>query len=227
MSAMALLDLFFPRICAACDETLNEAEKVVCTPCLHRLPVIQQQEDAEDLMKRHFYGRIPIAHGSSLLYYQKKGLSQHIIHRLKYKGDERISEFLGRWLVAELLELSWSTTVDYVIPVPLHKRRKRERGYNQVTGFGKALAQGLHCQYTEDVLIKIFDSKTQVFKNRFARTELKGAYFTLQHAERLKGKHLLLVDDIITTGTTLVTCAKILQKAQPSKISLGTMAITV
>ncbi|HLS30187.1 MAG TPA: phosphoribosyltransferase family protein [Flavobacteriaceae bacterium] len=221
-----VFNIFFPRICAACELTLVRNEFVVCTHCLHRLPVIPQA-DAEELVKEYFYGRIPVSQAAALLYFHKKGLTQHLIHRLKYRGDERISAFLGNWLGGYLADLKWTKNIDFIIPVPLHKNRKRKRGYNQVTGFGKSLAQFCESEYTEDILIKAFNSRTQVFKDRFARTELKGAYFKLKNPERIRNKHVLLVDDIITTGATMETCAKVLLKANPAKISLATMAITV
>src|SRR5690625_1295890 len=221
-----LFDIFFPKICAACELTLLKNEEVICTECLHKLPVIPFQE-AEELVKAPFYGRIPVAHASALLYYRKKGLTQHLIHQLKYYGDERISGYLGTWLGSYLEEEKWTKTLDVIIPVPLHKNRKRKRGYNQVSGFGKNLAKLLQCNYAEDILIKVFNSRTQVFKDRFARTELKGAYFTLNNAEKIKDKHVLLIDDIITTGATMETCARILEKAKPHKISLAAMALTV
>lgn len=221
-----VFDVFFPEICAACELTLVRNEIVVCTHCLHRLPIIPQ-EDAEDLVKDYFYGRIPVSQAAALLYFHKKGLTQHLIHRLKYRGDERISAFLGNWLGGYLADLKWAKKIDFIIPVPLHKNRKRKRGFNQVSGFGRSLAQLFESEYAEDILIKAFNSRTQVFKDRFARTELKGANFKLKNPKRIKKKHVLLVDDIITTGATMETCAKILLKANPAKISLASMAITV
>lgn len=223
----ALFNTFFPQVCAACQAVLVREEHIVCTDCLHNLPVIQSQENAEKLIKQYFYGRIPLVHAAGLLYFQKEGLSQKIIHQLKYHNDERISAFLGAWLAQKIKEQPWTKTVDLVVPVPLHKTRKQKRGYNQVTGFGKALAEKFDCVFDEQILIKVFNSRTQVFKNRFARTELEGAYFTLNNKDDLYKKHVLLVDDIITTGTTLETCAKNLMKGKPGKISIATMAVNL
>lgn len=222
-----ILEIFFPKICAACEKVLPENEEVVCTVCLHKLPLIPNQEDAEELIKKQLYGRLLIEHAASLMFYQKGGLSQHLIQQLKYRGMEQVSGFLGNWLGSLLKDLSWAKSVDYVVPVPLHKNRRRKRGYNQVTGFAQQLAYHLNCSFSETHLIKIFNSRTQVFKDRLARSELKGAYFTLVNANDFANKHILLVDDLITTGTTLETCVRILQKARPTKISLATMAITV
>lgn len=222
-----LKDIFFPRICVTCEFGLLENEELVCTQCLHSLPIIQQQKNAEELIKKHLYGRIDISKASALMFYDKKGLAQKMIHKLKYRGEERISGFLGNWLGNILAEEKWIREVDVIIPVPLHKSRKRKRGYNQVTGFGMKMAEIFECEYTEEVLIKVVNSRTQVFKDRFARTEVQDAYFTLKNPERIAHKHILLIDDIITTGATLETCAEVLLEAQPKKISIATMAITV
>lgn len=222
----ALLNTFFPRICAGCANVLTKNEDIVCTECLYRLPIIQEQRDAEELIKQQLYGRVPLSRAASLLFYRKNGLSQHLIHQLKYQGDERISTYLGNWLAGRLQNLSWPHDIDIVIPVPLHKNRKRQRGYNQVTGFGKALARNLKTSYDAHILRKSFDTHTQVFKDRFARSALSDSYFSLQNKERITHKHLLLIDDIITTGTTLETCTRSLLKGAPSKISIATMAIT-
>src|SRR5699024_6648992 len=191
----ALFNTFFPRICASCDQVLLSEEKVICTDCLHHLPIIDQQEAAERLIKNHLYGRLEISHAASLLYYRKKGAAQHLIHQLKYHGNEKVSGFLGRWLVAKLAELpAWKDEIDVVVPVPLHKKRLRKRGYNQVEGFGRALADGLRCKYDDISLKKVVNSRTQVFKNRLARTELKSGNFKLMDANNIQNNHILLVD---------------------------------
>lgn len=217
---------YFPAVCAICETVLNRNEKILCGKCLHHLPVFSRQSYAEETMKKMFYGRVLLAHAASLMHYRKKGPSQQLIHRLKYKGQEEISTYLGEWLAEELRQLKWAKTIDIVIPVPLHKTKKRKRGFNQVSGFGKALAQTFGCTYSEEVLIKVFNSKTQVFKDRITRAKQKDTAFTLQHSQEIKQKHVLLVDDIITTGATLETCTNELLKAGPSKISIATMAVT-
>lgn len=221
-----IFNTFFPQVCPICEQVLSANEQIVCTECLHRLPVVEKPEVGEELIKTHFYGRLQVAHAAGLLYYRKGGQVQRLIHQLKYFEREEIGPFLGRWLADYLKDTSWSKSVDMIVPVPLHKNKRRQRGYNQVEGFGRTLAHHLSCDYSDAVLIKTSDNSAQVFKNRLARSALKNAYFTLQHKAALKNKHVLLVDDIITTGATLETCAQNLLKGNPSKISLATMAIT-
>lgn len=222
-----VLNIFFPAVCAGCETVLLDTEEVICTTCLHRLPVIDNQEYAEELVRQHFYGRFEIAHAASLLFFYQEGLTQQLMHRLKYRGDERISGFLGNWLGEILKEQEWTRSVDIILPVPLHKKRKRKRGYNQVTGFGTALSKKLGCAYREDILFKIHNVRTQVFKGRQARAEIEDTFFEVKKGDELYGRHILLIDDIVTTGATLSSCIRNLLKAGPAQISLATMAVTV
>ena len=134
--------------------------------------------------------------------------------------------YLGEWISPYLAKGDFMEHIDAVIPVPIHKSRKKERGYNQVEGFGKVIAQHFNKTYIDDVLVKKEASKTQVFKGRLARQEIKSNYFSLQNEEKIIGKHILLVDDIITTGATLVSCGSMLLKADDVKLSIAAMAYT-
>lgn len=223
----SVFNTFFPETCVGCDHVLQQDEEVVCTTCLHYLPIIGKQETAANHIKPHFYGHLEVENAASLMFYHKKGMSQRLLHHLKYRGREEVSTFLGDWFATKFQKEAWLKALDIVIPVPLHIRRKRKRGYNQVAGFAKIIAERFHLQYAEDVLIKTFNSQTQVFKNRLSRTELKTSYFKLKAVEKIKNKQVLLVDDIITTGATLETCARILLAGKPKSISIATMAITM
>ena len=179
-----------------------------------------------DTLKNIFYGRVAIQEATALLKFQKKGITQSLLHNLKYKKQEDISAFLGRWLGAELSEIPAYKNIDVVVGVPLHKNKQKARGYNQVTGFGKAIAQALDIVYLEDVLVKVSKTEAQVFKTRGKRIQDKQV-FTLINSAKIKNKHILLVDDIVTTGATLESCAVLLQQAENVKISIATMAISL
>lgn len=176
--------------------------------------------------KKIFYGRVAIQEATALLKFQKKGITQTLLHNLKYKKQEDISAFLGRWLGAELSEIAAYKNIDVVVGVPLHKNKQKARGYNQVTGFGKAIAEALDIVYLEDVLVKVSKTEAQVFKTRGKRIQDKQV-FTLINSAKIKNKHILLVDDIVTTGATLESCAVLLQQAENVKISIATMAISL
>ena len=164
-----LLKLFFPTVCEACSEILNDNEAVICTGCRHQLPITNFHFDNSDGVKKILYGRVKLQHATALLHFSKKGIVQQLLHNLKYRGHEQISPFLGEWLGAELKTLDAYKNIDVVVPVPLYKSRLRKRGYNQVAKFGKALAEALDATYNDTVLIKTKSTKTQVFKGNTTR----------------------------------------------------------
>jgi ComF family protein len=177
------------------------------------------------MLKDKFYGRFLLRNATALIYFQKGELAQELLHNLKYRGKKEISSFFGKWLGAELAENNFYKDVAVVIPVPLHKQKLKKRGYNQVEGFGKEIALALNVPYRDDILIKISKSGSQVFKTRMLRFEAEEV-FSIQNLDAIKDKHVLLVDDIITTGATLEKCALQLLKGENVSISTATIATT-
>lgn len=220
-----VLNLFFPKVCLSCHNQLEDNELYICTLCRHELPLTNFDNIEENEVTKILYGRVPLHYASSLLWFSKKGIVQRLLHNLKYKGHEEISGFLGKWLGEELSNHTGFKTIDVVIPVPLHVKRLRERGYNQVHKFGKEIAYALDCDFNTSVLQKTKATKTQVFKDRLRRLNTDDSIFTVTEYGSLKGKHILLVDDIITTGATIETCANALLKIEDVTLSVATMAI--
>jgi len=220
-----IIDLFFPKVCAGCHTILITNETVFCTNCRHELPLTQYHLDPKNEAVKKFYGKIAIEHASALLYFNKKGIVQELIHNLKYKGHEEIGTVLGNWYMEDLKELILETPFDVVIPVPLHPKKFRERGYNQVTTFGKALAKGLKINYNDTVLYRKKYSKTQSKKNLIGRSENIENIFDVLFTEENQNKHFLIVDDVLTTGATLEACSKALLKIPGAKISIVCMAM--
>lgn len=220
----SLFQLLFPETCAGCGNVLLNNEKVICIGCRHNMPFTQQHANPENETYCRFYGRLAVEHASAMLYFHKKGIVQHLIHNLKYKGNQKIGSILGDWYANDLLSLSILKDVDMVIPVPLHKKRLRERGFNQVTTFGESLAAGLGVPYNENVLMRKIYSITQTAKNSLARGEIKSNLFEANAAEEHTGKHFLLIDDVVTTGATLEACGKALLKIPGARLSIVTIA---
>lgn len=220
-----LLNLFFPKVCLACDNQLEANEVQICTLCRHDLPLINLSSSINNDVTKRLYGRVKLEHAAALLWFSKRGLVQHLIHNLKYKGHEEVGELLGDWLGEELVKLDGFKTVDVVVPVPLHSLRLRQRGFNQVHKFGQKLALALECDFNTQVLQKTKSTQTQVFKDRIKRLITDDALFRVTDYESLKGKHVLLVDDIITTGATIETCAQALSKIEGLRLSVAAMAI--
>lgn len=220
-----LVNLVFPSICEACKSTLGDNELMICTTCRHDLPVTNFHFDNNEAVKKRLYGRVKLENATALLHFSKKGMVQELIHNLKYRGHEDIGLFLGQWLGGELKTIEAYNSIDVVVPVPLHKKKRRQRGYNQVTKFGQAIAEALQCAFNESCLIKKEDAKTQVFKDRITRFDNTNVRFDIENTMVLKGKHILLVDDIITTGATIEACVLLLNTIEDVKISIATMAI--
>jgi len=220
-----LLNLFFPKLCFGCSLFLVDNEDYVCTKCRHDLPVTNFHFNNSNTVEKVFYGRVKIEQATSLLLFEKKGIVQQLLHNLKYKGYEDIGVFLGKWIGHELSTVKAYSNIDVIIPVPLHKKKQRKRGYNQVAKFGIEIAKALNADYIDNVLIKTTDTKTQVFKKRIARWNSNNEVFTIKNLNLINGKHILLVDDIITTGATIESCANVLNKAKNIKISVASIAI--
>lgn len=219
-----MLNLLFPRQCEACDEVLALAESVLCVKCRHQLPLVSYHKTANKMMKDKFYGKIPIENATALLQFQKEGITQELLHKLKYQGRKDIGYFFGKWIGAELAEIKEYQNIQVVIPVPLHKQKLKKRGYNQVEGFGKEIAKALEIEYLDDILIKISKTDSQTKKSWLLRYDIS-EIFTVQNIEKLHNKHVLLVDDIITTGSTIEKCGQQLLRAENLTLSVATMAI--
>ncbi len=221
----SIINLFFPKVCYACHNLLNDNEDTICMDCRHDLPITNFHFDNNDSVAKVLYGRAKIENGTALFRFEKKGNVQRLIHNLKYKDHEHIGFVLGNWLGGELKTLESYKNIDVVIPVPLHKNKLKKRGYNQVALFGQQVAEALNADYLDDVLVKVTNTMSQVNKKRLARWTNSDELFTLKNIEAIDNKHILVVDDIITTGATLEACISVLNQAKNIKISIATMAI--
>tara|TARA_R110002049_G_scaffold19876_20_gene74062 strand:+ start:3122 stop:3808 length:687 start_codon:yes stop_codon:yes gene_type:complete len=218
--------IFYPKICANCNEQLLKNEKVICTICRHDLPLTNFLSYKENKVSKIFYGRITIEKAYSLLFFRKGSITKNLIHELKYKGNEEIGEFFGNWLGELLAENTEFSTADCIVPVPIHFKRKKIRGYNQVTKFGECLSNHLKIPLIEDVLIRQSSTKTQTLKSRLERFNDLETKFHLKDTLAFTNKHVLIIDDVITTGATLEACCIELLKTPGIKLSILTMAYT-
>ncbi len=217
--------LLFPHACFGCNDRLIRGEKLLCTVCRHQLPLTDYTFNEENPVDRIFYGRINIKKASSFLHFTDYGIVKNLIHNLKYKNQEHIGEFLGNWYGKIIKENGYLPKIDYVIPVPLHRKKLRKRGYNQTALFAKQLASHLASVYLENVLVKTANTRTQTKKNRLARWYDNKSLYEITDAELLKNKTLLLVDDVITTGATMELCAEALLKIKGTTLFITSMAI--
>jgi len=221
-----LINVLFPKVCSGCSNHLLSNENVICTICRHEIPLTNHHLNPENEAIKKFYGKIPVEFASTLVYFHKKGIVQEMIHNLKYRGHEEIGAVLGEWQAENLKTLLITNSFDEIIPVPLHKKRLKERGYNQVSSFGLALSKKLKINYNPNILSRSVYSKTQVKKNLLNRTEVLEHIFEVNFSEKDHDKHFLLIDDVLTTGSTLEACGRELLKIPGAKISVVCMAMS-
>ncbi len=217
--------VLIPQVCIGCNYHLNRGEHHLCTICRNYLPLTEYSFDRENALDRVFYGRIEITKASSFLFYANHGSVKQLIHHLKYKNQEHIGRFLGDWYGQKLKENGFLKAIDYVVPVPLHKTKLKQRGYNQVSLFAERIAKHINAIYRDDILIKTANTKTQTSKTRIGRWHNNKALFKLTHTEMLKNKKVLLLDDVITTGATIEICARALKEAEGVSIYVASMAV--
>jgi len=216
--------LLFPQLCPACGESLMANERVICTGCQYSLPLTNFHLQADNIVARQFWGKVNVQAAYALYYFTKGGKVQNLVHHLKYKGMQQIGHEMGSIAGAQLVKNDVFYSADVIIPVPLHKKRLKQRGYNQSTCFAEGLAQKLNAVVDDTSLIRARATETQTKKGRFTRFENMQEVFTVIDPEKLKNQHILLVDDIITTGSTLEACAVELLRIEGVKLSIATIA---
>ena len=216
--------LLFPELCPACGESLIANERIICTDCLYHLPQTNFHLQADNIVARQFWGKIKLEGAYALYFFAKGGRIQNLMHHFKYKGMQKIGNLLGNIAGGQLAKSAVFNTVDVIIPVPLHKNRLKERGYNQSACFAEGLAQKLNADVQIDNLVRLKATETQTHKSRFLRFENMQEVFTINDPESLKNKHVLLVDDVVTTGATLEACGIELLKIEGLRLSIATIA---
>ncbi len=221
------LTLIFPKVCNACRKALYKSEDCICAYCHYHLPKTNFHLNKENPISKTFWGRAAVEEATSLYYFNKGTKVQHLIHQLKYRGKKEIGYSLGKHYGVELKNSRSFSTIDLVIPVPLFPSKQKKRGYNQSELFAKGLAESLSVESHSEVLIRKLNSQSQTKKTRFDRWKNVEFVFEVTKPEVLHGKHILLVDDVITTGATLEACANRIIEVPGSKVSIATIASTL
>ncbi|MBB3187500.1 ComF family protein [Microbacter margulisiae] len=219
----SLLDLIYPNLCLACHNTLVGNEQFICFSCLSRLSFTTYHLEPNNPIEKRFWGKFPIHRATSLFFFQKETTSQLLIHQLKYKGEKEMGEMMGK-ILGERLKTSPDFDVDVVVPVPLHPRKLHKRGYNQSEWIAKGVANTLEKPMDTKHLLRIIENPTQTRKGVYERWENAAGIFDTIDTDFFTGKHILLVDDVITTGATIEACAMALQKSDSIKISVVALA---
>jgi len=216
--------LLFPQLCAACGNTLVANEDLICIDCRYNLPLTNFHLHDDNIVASQFWGKIKVEAAYSLYYFAKGGKVQSLMHQFKYKGVSKIGNILGAIAGDQLARNEIFKTVDLIIPVPLHKSRLKERGYNQSACFAEGIATKLNVGVDTGNLVRERATETQTHRSRFARFENMQQVFMVKQPELLANKHVLLVDDVITTGSTLEACGLKLLEIPGLKLSIATIA---
>ena len=217
----AILELFFPNLCLACFCKRPLRKNLFCLSCKLALPYTDQIDIPENELEYRIYGRFKIIRAAALFRFRKGGKVLEVIHQLKYKNRPQVGVELGREYGRKILATTNFPKPDLIIPIPLHYKKKHTRGYNQAYEFGRGIAEIIGVPITEDILIKVSQSSSQTRMNRLERLENVMNSFKLKNEKKLIGKHVLLVDDIITTGATIEAAAQKLLKSQDLSLSLA------
>lgn len=218
------LNLLFPALCNACCKSLFHGETLICTKCAYDLPYTDFQQYAENPVAKQFWGRIPVHAAMSMLYFDKGNKVQQLIHHLKYKDQTQLGILLGNKLGERIKNSPYYTGITTIVPVPLHPKRQRSRGYNQSKFIADGIAEVLKIPVDDQLLKRARATSTQTKKNRFNRFLNMQTVFVVKNPESLTQQHILLVDDVMTTGATLEACGLELLKHGTTKLSIVTLA---
>jgi len=219
-----LTELLFPRLCIICGDRLIEQEQWICLDCLHHIPRTNYHLEPDNRVAQLFYGRVQIEYATSFFYFSKGSKYQSLLHNLKYKGMKELGEEIGKQFGIDLLQSPEFSSVDVICPVPLHPSKEKKRGYNQSWWIASGIAQQMNKELSDNNLKRVTATETQTRKNRFERWQNVEGIFKLSDPEAFSGKHILLVDDVVTTGSTLEACAQTLLSQTNARVSIATLA---
>lgn len=216
--------LVYPRSCEACGNSLFRHEQWLCNYCLLNLPKSHFHTEPGNVLEQVFYGRAPVERAASYYLFEKSGRVQQLLHSIKYRGNKELARQLGMLYAESLKETKAFSEADYLIPVPLHPKKQKQRGFNQSAEFARGLGDVLRVPLLENELIRTGFTSTQTRKQKFDRWENVKDVFSVRNPELLKGKKVVLVDDVITTGATIDACCQALGKAGGTRISVLSLA---
>lgn len=221
------ISLLFPRVCQGCGDILVRNEEIVCLGCLSDMAYTNYHLEPGNALEKELWGRCYVERAAAMCYYRRGSRIQKMIHRLKYYGVRNIGNYLGRMYGRKLAESAFTEDVDLVIPVPLHPSKIRKRGFNQSEIIARGLAVELNLPVEPGMLKRITKSATQTRKSRVERWENVEGIFSIKKPELLEGKHILIVDDVITTGSTIESCVNSLKNIEGVKVTVVALATAV
>jgi len=220
----SILNFFYPRTCISCGNVLLQQEHLFCLHCIYNFPETHYHEFEQSPVSQLFWGRVPVENVGSFLFYKKGDHVQKIMQHLKYYGAKEVGFFLGNIYGKQLIQHKKWKKIDIIIPIPLHKKKEKKRGYNQSEWIAKGLSAGMDIPYNTHLLLRNEFTETQTRKSRFHRWQNVKDVFQLTNSEALKNKHVLICDDVLTTGATLEAAIQKLAVVPSVIISVVTLA---
>jgi len=219
---------FFPETCVVCGSHLRTSEHIMCTACLIDIPRVyfhnQDRNPLEDLL----WGQTPYERATSLFYYTKKNKYASLLYDLKYRNRSDVGEFLGEMFAHELQKSGFLNSIDYIVPIPLHKKRQKKRGYNQSECIAQGLSKQTGIPCLSNIIIRTVHTQTQTKKSKEERLANVQNIFSVVNPHAIENKHILVLDDVITTGATCISCANTIIAAQAScKVSIVSLGLVM
>lgn len=221
-----VFDLFYPQLCYGCNAVIPKQSDALCPTCLLHLPFIPVAVSDNTEMKRRFYGKLKVTYCAAVLYFSKDSVTQKLLHELKYKNQQNIGVFFAELALKQFKNNAVFIETQAIVCIPLHPSKERKRGYNQLTAFCTELSNNLNLPFYKDYLIKVHKSGSQTKKNIFQRAKKTTEFVVNPKYNYLKSTHFLLIDDVMTTGSTLQNAGNCVLKNSTHKISILTMAYT-
>ncbi|MBC7568019.1 MAG: ComF family protein [Pedobacter sp.] len=218
------IGLLYPNLCSGCSKPIYYGESMICTSCLFEIPYTDDHLNPDNRVAKQFWARIQFDGAMALLHFKKGNRVQSMLHQLKYKGKTELGQLLGKMIGDKLLLSTQFKEIDLIIPVPMHRKKLYQRGYNQSLCITEGIAQVLGCPVNDKALLKVKETATQTHKGRLSRNENMTRVFEVFQLAELQGKHILLVDDVITTGATIEACGIELWKAGIGNLSIAAVA---
>ncbi len=215
--------LAFPFNCFGCHKALEEGELPICDDCYGGMPLTKYWQHDENAVEKLFWGKLPIEQACAYCFFTKHGMVQELMHQLKYNGKPIVGELMGSFFGRQLLGTAYAD-VDVIIPIPLHASKQKKRGYNQCDFIVKGMAKELGKSYNLTVVERLRANETQTKKGVYERWINVKELFKVVQPQFVNGKHVLLVDDVVTTGSTLEACADALLQVPGTKVSIATIA---
>ena len=220
------LYLLFPRRCAVCGTALQDGEEVLCFRCNMGMPRTYYHLEKDNEMAKMFWGRIPLERAASYFFYRKGGDYCRILHLLKYEGRKDLGYAMGKMMAAEMKRSGFFDGIDVIVPVPLHPDKQRKRGYNQSECLARGVSEVTGIPVDVSSVVRRVYTQTQTRKSVYERWENVGGIFNVVDKEKFAGKHVLIVDDVLTTGSTSIACAEALTGVEGVRFSVMTLAVT-